>query len=71
MQIARYSRLYETAPAYVVDQDPFLNAAILLKTQASPEALLSILKEVEVSSAVNFATIFFWSHQSTCTILMV
>ncbi|KAK9817553.1 hypothetical protein WJX74_004633 [Apatococcus lobatus] len=46
-QVARYSRLYETAPAYVTDQDPFLNAAVLLRTYLPPEALLRTLKDVE------------------------
>ncbi|KAK9865851.1 hypothetical protein WJX84_012475 [Apatococcus fuscideae] len=48
-QVVRYSRLYETAPAYVLDQPPFLNAAVVVRTSLSPESLLTTLKNVEAS----------------------
>lgn len=41
------SRVYETAPMYVEDQPPFLNAALRLDTALSPMALLRALKCVE------------------------
>ena len=41
------SAVYETAPMYVEDQPPFLNAALLLQTELSPLELLSKLKELE------------------------
>ena len=47
-QVRRLSRLYESAPAYVTDQPPFLNAAALVDTSLPPLALLRRLKEVEV-----------------------
>ena len=42
------SRLYESAPAYVTDQPPFLNAAALVDTALPPLDLLRRLKDVEV-----------------------
>lgn len=41
------SRVYETAPMYVEDQPPFLNAAALGKTDLGPLSLLDRLKEAE------------------------
>lgn len=49
MQILRYSRLYESAAAYVTDQPAFLNAAVAIQTDLEQEALLRTLKEVEVT----------------------
>ncbi|MGH2390529.1 MAG: 2-amino-4-hydroxy-6-hydroxymethyldihydropteridine diphosphokinase [Chloroflexota bacterium] len=43
------SSLYETAPMYVTDQPAFLNAAARIKTPLAPEALLDLLKQVEVT----------------------
>ena len=48
MQILRYSRLYESAAAYVTDQPAFLNAAVAVQTQLDPHLLLKSLKDVEV-----------------------
>lgn len=45
--VVAVSRLYETAPAYVVDQPTFLNIAIEGRTGLSPEALLDYLKGLE------------------------
>ena len=42
------SFLYETAPAYVLDQPRFLNAACRLRTALSPTELLTALKTIEV-----------------------
>ncbi|AIE85119.1 2-amino-4-hydroxy-6- hydroxymethyldihydropteridine pyrophosphokinase [Fimbriimonas ginsengisoli Gsoil 348] len=41
------SAIYETAPMYVTDQPPYLNAAIRIDTNLSPMALLTKLKEIE------------------------
>jgi 2-amino-4-hydroxy-6-hydroxymethyldihydropteridine diphosphokinase len=47
-QIEAYSKIYETAPAYVVDQPYFLNAAIRIRTELEPFALLDYVKQTEV-----------------------
>jgi len=39
--------LYETPPAYVLDQPHFLNSACLLETALGPEELLAKLKSIE------------------------
>jgi 2-amino-4-hydroxy-6-hydroxymethyldihydropteridine diphosphokinase len=49
VEIVAVSRLYETAPAYVVDQPSFLNMALAGRTALSPDALLAYLKEIETS----------------------
>lgn len=41
------SPLYETAPAYVVDQPRFVNGALKIETALAPRALLKRLKETE------------------------
>lgn len=43
----RVSSVYETAPMYVEDQPPFLNAAAIGTTELGPIALLSFLKGIE------------------------
>ncbi|MCI8553792.1 MAG: 2-amino-4-hydroxy-6-hydroxymethyldihydropteridine diphosphokinase [Clostridiales bacterium] len=43
------SRLYETDPVGYMDQPDFLNAAALLRTRLSPEALLGALLGVEAA----------------------
>ena len=48
LQLRQLSRLYESAPAYVTDQPPFLNAAALVESSLPPLELLRQLKEVEV-----------------------
>ena len=48
LQVRQLSRLYESAPAYVTDQPPFLNAAALVQSSLPPLELLRQLKEVEV-----------------------
>ncbi|MBI1294139.1 dihydropteroate synthase [bacterium] len=39
--------LYETPPAYVLDQPPFLNSVCSLRTDLTPHELLSACKEIE------------------------
>ncbi len=46
--IRAVSSLYETAPMYVTDQPSFLNAAARTETPLAPEALLDLLKQVEI-----------------------
>lgn len=47
MVVDRLSRVYETAPAYVTDQPPFLNMVLSGSTSLDPFALLRRLKEIE------------------------
>jgi 2-amino-4-hydroxy-6-hydroxymethyldihydropteridine diphosphokinase len=47
VEILTVSRLYETAPAYVLDQPAFLNMAIKGQTALSPTDLLVYLKQAE------------------------
>lgn len=41
------SRLFESAPMYVTDQPPFLNAVVEIETSRDPAGLLSVIGEVE------------------------
>jgi 2-amino-4-hydroxy-6-hydroxymethyldihydropteridine diphosphokinase len=47
VEILTTSRLYETAPAYVLDQPAFLNIALKGQTALSPTDLLAYLKQTE------------------------
>jgi 2-amino-4-hydroxy-6-hydroxymethyldihydropteridine diphosphokinase len=47
IEVSAVSRLYETAPAYVVDQPAFLNIVIKGQTDLSPTDLLAYLKLLE------------------------
>uniref|UniRef100_A0A383VLV9 Pterin-binding domain-containing protein n=1 Tax=Tetradesmus obliquus TaxID=3088 RepID=A0A383VLV9_TETOB len=47
IKVLRVSLLYETAPQYVSEQAPFLNAAVLGHTDLSPLQLLYHLKQIE------------------------
>jgi 2-amino-4-hydroxy-6-hydroxymethyldihydropteridine diphosphokinase len=47
VEISAVSRLYETAPAYVLDQPPFINIAAEGYTELSPSDLLKYVKIVE------------------------
>jgi len=47
MTLEALSNIYETPPAYVTDQPPFLNAALTGKTLLDPLALLLTIKEIE------------------------
>ena len=43
----RFSRVYETAPAYGLDQPAYLNACCVGRTRLGPRALLVSLKDLE------------------------
>jgi 2-amino-4-hydroxy-6-hydroxymethyldihydropteridine diphosphokinase len=47
--VLKGSSVYETAPMYVTDQGPFLNAAVLARTELGPLALLAFLKAIEAN----------------------
>lgn len=47
VQVIATSQLYETTPAYVLDQPNFLNMALKGQTGLSPQALLNYLKQLE------------------------
>jgi 2-amino-4-hydroxy-6-hydroxymethyldihydropteridine diphosphokinase/dihydropteroate synthase len=47
-KITRTSRLWETEPMYVRDQDTFLNGICEIKTQLEPLDLLDALQSIEV-----------------------
>src|SRR3712207_2335898 len=46
-KVERLSSVYETAPAYVTDQPPYLNMALRARTRLQPRALLGCLKQIE------------------------
>jgi 2-amino-4-hydroxy-6-hydroxymethyldihydropteridine diphosphokinase len=49
VEVEAVSSAYETEPVgEVLDQPDFLNAAILIRTDLEPEALLDLCKEIEV-----------------------
>lgn len=43
----RPSRIYRSAPMYVEDQPPFLNAAVMGECELGPLQLLGLLKKIE------------------------
>ncbi|MGE3623691.1 MAG: 2-amino-4-hydroxy-6-hydroxymethyldihydropteridine diphosphokinase [Bdellovibrionales bacterium] len=47
IDIVARSPVYETAPAYVTDQPPFLNAALVGETKLGPLILLRAVKDLE------------------------
>jgi 2-amino-4-hydroxy-6-hydroxymethyldihydropteridine diphosphokinase len=47
VKVEAVSSLYETAPMYVSDQPPFLNAVLTATTELGPRALLRFLKDAE------------------------
>ncbi len=47
ISVAGISDFYKTAPQNFVDQDWFINAALKIYTDFSPEALLAVFKEIE------------------------
>jgi 2-amino-4-hydroxy-6-hydroxymethyldihydropteridine diphosphokinase len=47
VQVERMSSVYETEPAYVIDQPRFLNMALRGRTALEPLELLAFLKRVE------------------------
>ena len=48
-RVVRVSSIYETAPMYLEDQEPFLNAVAEVQTSISPPSLLAHLRAVEAS----------------------
>jgi 2-amino-4-hydroxy-6-hydroxymethyldihydropteridine diphosphokinase len=49
VEVAAVSSFRETEPVGVVDQPPFLNAAVALDTELAPRGLLDLLLEIERS----------------------
>ena len=49
INVLRTSSLYRTSPVGPVEQDRFINAAVLLQTRLQPQALLELMIEVEKS----------------------
>lgn len=49
VRVEQVSSLYETEPAYVLDQPRFLNAVARARTTLDPQALLARLKQVEAA----------------------
>jgi len=47
VQLTKASHVYDSAPMYVTDQPPFLNAAVQAKTGLMPTSLLAVLKRIE------------------------
>ena len=47
MEVERLSAVYETEPAYALDQPPYLNLVLSGRTQLEPQALLHCLKAIE------------------------
>jgi 2-amino-4-hydroxy-6-hydroxymethyldihydropteridine diphosphokinase len=47
LQLDRVSSVYRTAPMYVEDQPPFLNAVLTATTDLGPHELLRLLKTIE------------------------
>ncbi|KAI5290909.1 trifunctional dihydropteroate synthetase [Ascosphaera aggregata] len=47
IRVTRTSSLYETAPMYVTDQDPFLNGICEVETSLAPTELLDALQSIE------------------------
>lgn len=47
VEVTAVSRLYKTAPAYVLDQPAFLNIVVAGRTALSPPDLLAHLKRIE------------------------
>lgn len=45
--VEQVSSLYETEPAYLLDQPRYLNAALRGRTALGPHALLALLKQIE------------------------
>ncbi|WP_453992496.1 2-amino-4-hydroxy-6-hydroxymethyldihydropteridine diphosphokinase [Bacillus nitroreducens] len=48
--ISDFSSIYETDPVGYVDQDPFLNMVIKVRTNLSPLDLLQVLQKIELDS---------------------
>ncbi|KAF5858216.1 trifunctional dihydropteroate synthetase [Aspergillus alliaceus] len=48
IRVKRTSSLFETAPMYVLDQDPFMNAVCEVETSLGPLELLDTLQSIEI-----------------------
>ncbi|RAK71093.1 folic acid synthesis protein [Aspergillus fijiensis CBS 313.89] len=48
IRVKRTSSLFETAPMYVLDQDPFINGVCEVETSLSPMDLLDTLQSIEI-----------------------
>ena len=48
-QIVDVSSYYESEPAYYLDQEPFVNAVVLMRTGVAPKELLEYLHAIENS----------------------
>ena len=49
----RVSRVYETDPMYVREQEPFLNAVVRGETTAGPAELLDMIQDIEKKAGRN------------------
>jgi len=49
------SPIYETEPWGVIDQPDFLNQALLVETELAPEALLTLVKDIEAGLGRDFS----------------
>jgi len=49
IKVLRHSSMIETDPWGIKDQPPFINMAIKLQTDRTPEALLTLLKKIEIT----------------------
>ena len=58
----RFSRVYRTAPEGYTGQEDFLNAAAVMDTRESPDAVHASLKEIE--SALGKAIPFRWGPRT-------
>lgn len=47
LKMCEISKVYETKPWGLIDQDDFLNCAVKIQTRLSPYELLSVLKDIE------------------------
>ncbi|KAI8464202.1 MAG: Dihydropteroate synthase-like protein [Monoraphidium minutum] len=56
IKVLRTSLLYETAPMHVTDQPPFINAALLARTDLPPLQLLYHLKQIEKATGRDLQT---------------
>jgi 2-amino-4-hydroxy-6-hydroxymethyldihydropteridine diphosphokinase len=61
---ARLSPLYETAPLYVTDQGPFLNAAVVGLWNESARKLLELIQDIEAQFGRNREAERRWGERS-------
>ncbi len=46
-KVLQISKVYQTAPLYVINQEPFYNAAVEIETTMQPAELLECIKQIE------------------------